>query len=658
VPNVCENPVCITISDGGHSIPLCTQPRAAAFRTLLSSATLQPTGAAGKFGAKAQPMDYVIDIESLHRATSDYVIDIPTGENKMQSAQGELGYDSLARIKKSAGKGGTAGRRQFEHFQGVSGLLSFMVVAKHYADIPDTGSSPIATLLDRGSLALHLFSALSGFSCFSSHPRLSVFSWRQVFGFYRSRLDRILLTMWFGYAVILLDDIKYKNFEKEWAHFWCEFTGHAYHVATLQDDQMLNNNCPNIPGWYVGSMIWMWLAFPLFAVMVRAVGKLRVWQFMGIVILVSFTWQLPGSLLYRFARWQVPDFNNHTMQMMYTASPLTFIASFILGILTASIAAEQADDRIEPYASKFSFFSEPHEERHIDDEHEPLLRGRGRKPLPPLIRLKGSLRSIGKQLKHYLRQRAVLRVVLADVAFAMCMMIAMFMDQDTYAALGGGLDLYSRGYFIPFFIFWIYGSSVQGGTGVFASLFSQPLLLGLGRYAMQVYLLQSPFAYFCEFIGYIPRHPGALPVLSLPEPSIGFNQRLGGLWFVVFATGLWLFAMAYSKFIEMPIIEWSYRVKIPKFRTAFGTARREQESPQRGELGVGAAHTSRLADHGSDDEVDMEDEEAPLLPSHGHQLRSINPGKKWSGSLGQWLEDRGVLRGQRHRVQMVGSSSA
>jgi len=280
----------------------------------------------------------------------------------------------LARIKKSAGKGGTAGRRQFEHFQGVSGLLSFMVVAKHYADIPDTGSSPIATLLDRGSLALHLFSALSGFSCFSSHPRLSVFSWRQVFGFYRSRLDRILLTMWFGYAVILLDDIKYKNFEKEWAHFWCEFTGHAYHVATLQDDQMLNNNCPNIPGWYVGSMIWMWLAFPLFAVMVRAVGKLRVWQFMGIVILVSFTWQLPGSLLYRFARWQVPDFNNHTMQMMYTASPLTFIASFILGILTASIAAEQADDRIEPYASKFSFFSEPHEERHIDDEHEPLLR--------------------------------------------------------------------------------------------------------------------------------------------------------------------------------------------------------------------------------------------------------------------------------------------
>ena len=100
--------------------------------------------------------------------------------------------------------------------------------------------------------------------------------------FWSSRLDRILLTVWFSYALIYIAQAANGVFVLDANKFLCPLTANLNAVAednVLGRVQIVPNvtfiqpACDNVPVWFVAAMIPSWVAYPLLAHLLRRVVR-------------------------------------------------------------------------------------------------------------------------------------------------------------------------------------------------------------------------------------------------------------------------------------------------------------------------------------------------------------------------------------------------
>ena len=300
---------------------------------------------------------------------------------------------------------------------------------------------------------LFYFAILSGFSVHLSNADTPLNSRRSVWAYYTNRLDRVLLVIWFGYALMyFLFAVDPKGlyggfslgFWSWYQYILCPLTANVY--ASLSTN---NQNCPNVPAWFIGAMIPSWLAYPLLQRLLNAVGHFGAAGYVSAALLV---WAVTVFPFYAFPQPAVEAF--------FATSPLAFTSAFFVGGATAGIVKLHAADRVVRAPPEVF-------RRHEDakaSEREPLLPERSpRKSVAPVqLTTWQVVCSIPWVLKHYLSQRALLRGFFADVAMLLLVLGMTGFSDAQLQSLGNGSDKYARGLAIPFFMAFIYGSAAQG----------------------------------------------------------------------------------------------------------------------------------------------------------------------------------------------------
>ena len=105
-----------------------------------------------------------------------------------------------------------------------------------------------------------------------------------------------------------------------------------------------------------------------------------------------------------------------------------------------------------------------------------------------------------------------------------------------------------------------------GGTGLFAAAFGHPVFVGLGKYNLQVYVLQAAFASICNF------HPAIVATNGAYKTATGIVLKpveATTCWLL----GLWLFAGVFTEIFEVPIIRavrWQLRPSLRSNRSVCG----------------------------------------------------------------------------------------
>jgi len=318
------------------------------------------------------------------------------------------------------------------------------------------------------------------------------------------------------------------------------FSGSAWGVALCPLTANLvmslsgTDGCANTPAWFVGAMIPSWLCYPLLRRIVRAAGAVGTVGYAG---LACACW------LFSWIPFVVVENPSPSLLFFYEISPFPFMGAFLVGVATAAIVQLHASDAVVPAgellgAGMWEGRATDHEP---DPEKEPLLPGGGKQSSQL-----GFCSTLGRAAcrlpllaAHYLCQRAVLRGLLADGALlAVGSTLACATDAQL-AALGNGHVVFARGVYIPIFACFLYGSTAGGGAGLCAGFFGHPLFVGLGRFNLQVYLLQHPFKVLTAF--------GTNPYTAIPRVTETF---------VVWLLGLWIFAATFTERIEEPVILW------------------------------------------------------------------------------------------------------
>ena len=385
-------------------------------------------------------------------------------------------FDSMALKAGSSGEtgGGGAAAKNLQHFSGLSAWLTLWVVLSHYMPQEEGVNTPFTTLIPHAPWAMHYFSMLSGFSVHLSHGDdkpigCSLPAWLR---FWSSRLDRILLTVWFSYALIYIAQAANAVFVIDANKFLCPLTANLNAVAednvlgrlqivsneAFDSTQFIQPACDNVPVWFVAAMIPSWLAYPLLAYLLRRVGGFGA---TGYFVLAALAALVGGVLLLFISFHPTPqdivqvgaNAPGVTFPREFKVSPLTFLhffMPFLMGCATAGLVRLHAADVVQPAGNT---------------EATPLLPGRARKP----GRSTGGLASCARMAfsapqlaRHYLTQRAVLRGIAADVA--MILFACMMLQSGASLPLDGKADVqvFARVLALPLFMIFIYGSAAAG----------------------------------------------------------------------------------------------------------------------------------------------------------------------------------------------------
>jgi len=407
---------------------------------------------------------------------------------------------------------------QLPHLTGVRTLIAMWIVVHHMAPL-STPASSVSTFTMRVDIAVELFMILSGFMYHYNYgdEDFITSSGGSLLSFYVRRLTRIVLTTHVNMFICL---------------FWEWYGGKA--IFTLNNLGCLlfirnwidpTPDCPNSPTWFIAATIPSWLIYPLLTRrLLHAVNSLS-----GLLKLCCGLWVFalgPQLLLIIF--------QGHWLTWQQVAItwfwPGAQVADFALGCGIAALVRYKPPDVI------FSHFSRRGLELELEmvEEGEVSVAGKKMEWLVPLI---------------------------ADLVFLFGFLVIFFVpvakEPDGWTGprerpghFMAWDALFAR-LSVPWLSLWIYCSSSKvGADSVSARFFSHPILVGLGAYTLDVYLMQTPLHDVFTW---------TRSTLFLTEDSVEvFMLYVFLLWFLSIAMVDLVVAPA-DKWLRMKTEDWTNR---------------------------------------------------------------------------------------------------
>jgi hypothetical protein len=474
---------------------------------------------------------------------------------------GTASYDSLA-LSSGEGKGAGSGQQPLEHFDGLRALLTVVIVLFHFCPRtpPNSLNSTFAVWIQRSFErefgVLDLFAVLSGFSTHLSFATRDLVAEGLSVGIgpYFARLDRVIFTTVVSMLLTLLPfghiDMSGKRLVLTGSNTTCshggdiypEFSHQALCVITLGAVSSFDPGymCRNLPVWFIGGMMPIWLAYPWLARGVRTITTTcGEWM---LVLFAVFLWALcsyvPMMLVAELRTppdtdimgWSIigwrPTLNanetrlNDAMSIVrwYHYFPTFYWVSFVVGICAAQL-------------------SSMHESAYV-----------GESDLPP---------SMSSDLSSLFSHRR-LRGLLADTCVLFMFVVVAVLHDSSFTSLDGVWQARGHHQWTLVHTAFLYGSAAGGGAGAWAYCLRHPILVSAGKYAFAAFLFQMFIAQCLDL--WLVYFPYATADTSGNLVDVLYHHNfplpLDVVSVVSLLPMLWTFAILYTVWFERPVVTW------------------------------------------------------------------------------------------------------